>query len=123
MIHDTPAYLSHDDVTENGVKIKVINTNMKLGETSVTVYAFEKSDEIESGKIELVNSNTYQATKYSAVFAVKSNKSYEVADDSEIDETRSGRLIWYNVKQMIYSLLFDIAHRRANNNNAKAGDV
>ena len=40
-------YLSHDDVTENGVKIKAINTNMKLGETSVTVYAFEKSDEIE----------------------------------------------------------------------------
>ena len=86
-------YLSHDDVTENGVKIKAINTNMKLGETSVTVYAFEKSDETESGKIELVNSNTYQATKYSAVFAVKSNKSYEVADDSEIDETKSGRLI------------------------------
>lgn len=26
-------------------------------------------------------------------------------------------------KQMIYSLLFDITFRRANNNNAKAGDV
>lgn len=86
-------YLSHDDIMENGVKIKAINTNMKLGETNITVYTFTASDEIESGKIELVNSSTYQATKYSAVFAVKSNKSYEVADDSETDDAKSGRLI------------------------------
>ena len=86
-------YLSHADAEENGIKIKAINTTMKLGETVVTVYAFEKDENVESGKINLVNSNTYQATKYSAVFSVKSNKSYEVATDSEKDETRSGKLI------------------------------
>ena len=86
-------YLSHADAEENGVRIKAINTEMKLGETVVTVYAFEKDEAVESGKINLVNSNTYQATKYSAVFAVKSNKSYEVVSDSEQDEARSGKLI------------------------------
>ena len=86
-------YLSHADAEENGIKIKAINTTMKLGETVVTVYAFEKDEAVESGKINLVNSNTYQATKYSAVLSVKSNKSYEVASDSEKDETRSGKLI------------------------------
>ena len=86
-------YLSHADAEENGVKIKAINTTMKLGETVVTVNAFEKDEAVESGKINLVNSNTYQATKYSAVFSVKSNRSYEVATDGEIDETRSGKLI------------------------------
>lgn len=86
-------YLSHADAEENGVKIKAINTTMKLGETVVTVNAFEKDEAVESGKINLVNSNTYQATKYSAVFSVKSNRSYEVATDGEKDETRSGKLI------------------------------
>ena len=86
-------YLSHADAEENGIKIKAINTTMKLGETVVTVYAFEKDEAVESGKINLVNSNTYQATKYSAVFSVKSNRSYEVATDGEKDETRSGKLI------------------------------
>ena len=90
---DVLLYLSHADAEENGIKIKAINTTMKLGETIVTVYAFEKDEAVESGKINLVNSNTYQATKYSAVLSVKSNKSYEVASDSEKDETRSGKLI------------------------------
>lgn len=35
---------------------------------------------------------------------------------------RELRILIY-LKQMIYNLLFDIAHRRVNNNNAKAGDV
>ena len=86
-------YLSHADAEENGIKIKAINTTMKLGETTVTVYAFEKDETLESGKIALVNSNTYQATKYSAVFSVKSNKSYEVVSDGAEDDERSGKLI------------------------------
>ena len=90
---DVLLYLSHADAEENGVKIKAINSTMKLGETIVTVYAFEKDEAVESGKINLVNSNTYQATKYSAVFSVKSNQSYEVASDSEQDEARGGKLI------------------------------
>ncbi len=86
-------YISHEDAESNGIKIKAINTQMKLGETSVTVYAFEIDETLESGKINLVNSNTYQATKYTAVFSVKSNKSYEVVSDSAKDETREGKLI------------------------------
>lgn len=86
-------YLSHTDASQNGIKIKAINTTMKLGETLVTVYAFEKDETLEKGKINLVNSNTYQATKYTAIFSVKSNKSYEVASDSLQNEDRSGKLI------------------------------
>ena len=86
-------YISHADATDNGVKIKSVNTTMKLGETSVTVYSFEADSAVASGTVNLVNSNTYQATKFSAVFSVKSNKSYEVASDSQQDEARSGRLI------------------------------
>ena len=86
-------YISHDDADANGVRIKSVNTHMKLGETTVTVYAFEKDESLEPGKINLVNSNTYQATKYSAVFSIKSNKSYEVASDAAKDDSRSGRLI------------------------------
>ena len=86
-------YLSHADASENGVKIKAINTKMKLGETTVTVYAFEKDETAERGKINLVNSGAYRATDYSAVFSVKSNKSYEVASDGDKDDARSGRLI------------------------------
>lgn len=86
-------YISHADATDNGVKIKSVNTTMKLGETSVTVYSFEADSAVASGTVNLVNSNTYQATKFSAVFSIKSNKSYEVASDSQQDEARSGRLI------------------------------
>jgi len=86
-------YISHTDADANGVKLKAINTAMKLGETSVTVYTFEKDGTVESGKVNLVNSNTYQATKYSAVFSVKSNRSYEIGSDSEKDDTRAGKLI------------------------------
>lgn len=105
-------YLSHADASDNGVKIKAINTTMKLGETPVTVYAFEKDESIESGKINLVNSNTYRATKYSAVFSVKSDKSYEILSDSEQDDERTGRLI-VKMNPDDYAAIFETAQTTA----------
>lgn len=86
-------YLSHTDAEQNGIRIKAINTTVKLGETPVTVYAFEADETLESGKIGLINSSTYRATRYSAVFSIRSNRAYEVASDSALDESRSGKLI------------------------------
>ena len=99
-------YLSHDDASNNGLKIKAINSTMKIGETKTIVYAFEKDETIDSGKVSLVNSNTYQATKYSAVFSIKSNKSFEIIKDSDVDDARSGNLI-VKMNPSDYEEIFD----------------
>ncbi len=91
--NDVMLYLSHYDVTNNGVKIKSINTTMKLGELEVNVYAFESSDLLNQGEIMLINSNTYQATKYKAIFSLDSTRLYDIIDDSLIDETKSGLIV------------------------------
>ncbi len=105
-------YLSHDDAENNGIKIKSVYTTMKLGETKVTVYAFEKDESVESGKVNLVNSSTYQATKYTAVFSIKSNKSYEVSSDSLVEDDRSGKLI-VKMNPNDYSEMFESVETEA----------
>lgn len=86
-------YISYADANENATKIRSINSNIKIGETSVTAYAFEPSDDVETGKIVLVNSTTYQATKYSAVLSVAKSRSFEILSDSETYDEMTGRLI------------------------------
>lgn len=86
-------YLSYKDVSENGIKIKSIYSKMKLGETSLTAYAFIEDETLEEGSISLVNSSTYKATEYTAVFSIKSDKAYTVISDSETNEEFSGKLI------------------------------
>lgn len=105
-------YLSHDDASNNGLKIKAINSTMKIGETKTIVYAFEKDETIDSGKVSLVNSNTYQATKYSAVFSIKSNKSFEIIKDSDVDDARSGNLI-VKMNPSDYEEIFDSEEQNA----------
>lgn len=89
----TYLYLSRDDLTNNGVKIKGINSVMKLGETTWTVFSFEKNGEIEDGTVRLVNSNSYEAEKYTAVFSIKSNKAYAVASSDEKREEVNGLIV------------------------------
>lgn len=86
-------YLSCEDLTNNGVKIKGINSIMKLGDTSWTVYTFEKSGDVEDGTVRLVNCNSYEAEKYTAVFSVKSNKAYAVASSDQKREGISGLIV------------------------------
>lgn len=105
-------YLSHDDASNNGLKIKAINSTIKIGETKTIVYAFEKDETIDSGKVSLVNSNTYQATKYSAVFSIKSNKSFEIIKDSDEDDARSGNLI-VKMNPSDYEEIFDSEEQNA----------
>lgn len=86
-------YLSHEDLMENGIKIKAINSQMKLGEILLTVYTFRKNTNLSEGEINLVNSTSYKATEYSAVLSIKSNKSYRVIDDSLVEESLNSKLI------------------------------
>jgi len=103
---DVILYLSYADASQNGVKIKAINSGMKLGETALTVYAFEVDETLKEGTVKLVNSNTYRATEYTAVFSVKSDKAYEVVDDSDADEDRSGKLI-IKMSEADYERIFE----------------
>lgn len=98
-------YLGYDDLTDNGVKIRGINTKMKLGESEWTVYSFEKNAEIADGTVKLINSNVYDAEKYTAVFSVKSNKAYAVASSDETRESASGLIVQMSEKD--YSDIFE----------------
>lgn len=86
-------YLSYADLMENGEKIRGINSDMKLGESKWTVYTFESSSGLEDGTVALINSNAYDAEKYTAVFSVKSNKAYTVISSDGEREDVSGLIV------------------------------
>ena len=76
-------YLNEADLRENGKRIRAINSGMQLGEVERTVYTFEKNEELESGTVNFINSNFYEATKYTALFRMKADRSYTVGSVSE----------------------------------------
>lgn len=86
-------YLGYADLMENGVKIRGINSVMKLGESEWTVYTFESNSQLEDGTVALINSNAYDAEKYTAVFSVKSNKAYTVVSSDGEREEVSGLIV------------------------------
>lgn len=98
-------YLSHYDLINHGVKIKAINSSMKLGEIELTVYTYRKNLTLDEGQIQMINSTSYKATEYSAVLSIKSNRLYEVMDDSLTDEKNSSRLI-VELSEADYDLIF-----------------
>lgn len=98
-------YLSHYDLINHGVKIKAINSSMKLGEIELTVYTYRKNLALDEGQIQMINSTSYKATEYSAVLSIKSNRLYEVMDDSLTDEKNSSRLI-VELSEADYDLIF-----------------
>ncbi len=98
-------YLSNYDLTENGTKIIGINSVMKLGETEWVVYSFESGADVEDGTVRLINSNTYEAEKYSAVFSVKSNKAYSIASADEKREEVNGLIV--QMSENDYATVFE----------------
>lgn len=100
-------YLGYDDLTRNGVKLRGINTKMKLGESEWTVYSFEKSAEVADGTVRLINSNVYDAEKYTAVFSVKSDKAYAVASSDETRESAPGLIV--QMSERDYADIFETA--------------
>lgn len=86
-------YLSYADLMQNGAKIQGINSAMKLGESEWTVYTFESNSKLEDGAVVLINSNAYDAEKYTAVFSAKSNKAYTVVSSDGKREEISGLVV------------------------------
>lgn len=97
-------YLSYADLMQNGVKIQGINSDMKLGESEWTVYTFESNAELKDGTVALVNSNAYDAEKYTAVFSVKSNKAYTVVSSDGERKDVSGLIV--QMSESDYNAIF-----------------
>lgn len=86
-------YLGYNALINNGKKIQAINSTVKLGEDEATVYTFEINEELTAGIINLVNSNYFNVVGKSAVFTVKADKAYTIADASEKNENVSGLIV------------------------------
>ena len=98
-------YLSYNDLLTNGVKIGAVNSVMRLGETQWTVYSFESNAELADGTVNLINSTAYEAERYSAVFSVRSSRSYSVVSASEKREDVSGLIV--QMSENDYAELFE----------------
>ena len=98
-------YLSYNDLLTNGVKIGAVNSVMRLGETQWTVYSFESKAELADGTVNLINSTAYEAERYSAVFSVRSSRSYSVVSASEKREDVSGLIV--QMSENDYAELFE----------------
>ena len=95
---DVRLYLSYDDLTDNGEKIKAINSTMRLGEEETTVYTFESDPELASGEISLVNSVYYDTIGKTVLFGAKADRAYIVTDDTAVNEDVLGMLVRMNTE-------------------------
>lgn len=98
-------YLGYDDLVNNGVKIKGVNSTMKLGESEWTVYTFEKNAALADGTVNLINSNAYNAEKYTAIFSVKSNKAYTVVSSDGKRDGVGGLIV--QMSENDYAAIFE----------------
>ena len=103
--NDVRLYLSSDDINENGRKIKAINSKIKIGTDDATAYTFSVNEELESGYVNLINSNFWNIKDKCVVLSVKANKSYLIADDEKEDETVNGLIIEMNADD--YAAIFN----------------
>ena len=89
-------YLSYDMIMNYGIKIQAINSSMMMDSDSTTIYTFRRTEALEEGQINLINSNYYDAENKTIVFSVRSNKSYTVVDDTFRDGSVSGMIAEIN---------------------------
>lgn len=122
---ETPRlYLSYDDLEANGLKLRAINSTMKLGENKWTVFTYETNDKLDIGQVCIINSMAYEAENLTAVFSVDTTKFYEVFSASEKRDDISGIIIQMSPED--YDDLFVKVNESANHaclyfsNNEKA---
>lgn len=94
--NDTILYLSNNDLVKNGVLISAINSKMKIANDDAIAYVFRKSDNLNEGEVELLNSSFWNVKGKSIVFSIKSNKSFVISEDSNLDEKSSGIVVLMN---------------------------
>lgn len=93
---DVILYLSNEDIVECGVRIASVNSQMKLGDDAAVAYTFRSDESVSVGEVHLLNSTFWNIGGKSAVFSVKSNRSYIIADDDGKDENASGIVVLMN---------------------------
>lgn len=97
-------YLGYDDLNEYGEKMQALYSTMKLGTSETTVYTFEVGKELESGQVNLVNSNYYAADGKTVIFDAKADKAYTVMSSSAKNEDVSGLIVQMNEED--YAAMF-----------------
>ncbi len=95
-IDDVYLYLSASTLNNYAAKMKALYSNMKLGLDETIVYTFLISDELNSGEIELVNSNFYQADTKVVTFDYKTDKLYTVISSNKKMDDKSGLVVLMN---------------------------
>ena len=98
-------YLSYDLMENKGNIIKSINSNMKISNNTSTVYYFEENSELESGKVNLVNSSFYDVIDKNVVFDIAPTKIFTVNDDTKKDSFVSGIVVEMSSED--YNLAFN----------------
>lgn len=86
-------YLSYNDMENNGKKIEAINTTMRIGSNTTTIYSFEEDNTLEDGRIKLVNSSFYNVKEQNVVLDIAPTKMFVISDDLETDKTTSGIIV------------------------------
>lgn len=97
-VTEVKLYIGYDDLLEYGSKMQALNSTMKLGNDEVAVFTFEIDEEIESGYVDLINSNYYAADGKQVVFGAKSNRSYTVRSSDQKNENVSGLIVRMNAQ-------------------------
>ena len=101
-------YLGADTLKENGIKIMAINSSMKMGEDQTTVYTFSADESLESGTINFINSNYWDAKNKTIVFDISPAKAYSVFDDKLNNEEYAGMAVVMNPDD--YAEIFSAEH-------------
>ena len=101
---DPVLYIGYDDLNAYGKKMQAVNSVMKLGTNETTVFTFTVNEDLESGQINLVNSNFYAADGKQVVFNAKTDKSYVVLTSDRKNENVSGLIAEMNAED--YAAMF-----------------
>lgn len=99
-------YVSYADLEKYGPKMQALYSNLKLGLDETTVYTFLISSELNSGEVELVNSNFYQADSKTITFDYKTDKLYTVVSSNKKMEEKTGLVILMNADD--YNHMFEV---------------
>ena len=101
---DPVLYIGYDDLNAYGKKMQAVTSVMKLGTNETTVFTFTVNEDLESGQINLVNSNFYAADGKQVVFNAKTDKSYVVLTSDRKNENVSGLIAEMNAED--YAAMF-----------------
>ncbi|MDR1093021.1 MAG: ABC transporter ATP-binding protein [Clostridiales bacterium] len=105
-------YLGYDALTDNGIKIRAINSAMRLGEDDATVYTFEIGEGLEAGQVNLINSNYWDVKNKAVVFGVNADKAYSVRDNNGTSDKTGGVVVQMNAED--YAAVFTAGARPVN---------